>query len=441
MSKTKHLIVPGMAKSGTTFLWDQLVNRTETVNYYSKKEMGYLLVKDDYEGYLNQFDRVEEGKVYLDATPEYSDNYKAFSKNAGVALKNCDTQLIFCLRDPVARAFSHYRHDMNTHFWMTVMGDYSFHTEGALRRYLRPFLPIVTAFKNAFGTERVHGYTFKQVKDKLPAPVLEQLGLPKNWTLDLSINPALGGGLPRVIYDPVRPVTIEQDGVYYRLPAKTLLVSSTVHMYIRHDFPADIAEKIMTHAANWTQSFDRAVFKDSWNMIEDDYAGAMEALDLKAEPLAREGLIGYKHTMPIPPRVLEQLEKVDTAETIAGKIYETADADWTSGNEDIADEHIVLPGQIEKIQRVFKQQGNLPERIFELKRTNEQFGPVLQFLTSYVVMQISLGKGDEAVRILRHHPHATRYINQTQVKNTLERKGDKLDAETLETISRLAGLS
>lgn len=442
MSVSKHLIVPGMAKSGTTFLWDQLVNRTDKVNYYPAKEIGYLAIRDDWEGYMNFFPDADPEKVYLDSTPQYGDTYKEFAGNAKALLKDQEVQVVFCLRDPIARAFSHYRHDLSTHFWASVMGDYSFLTEGSFRRYVRPYHDIIKVLKNAFGAENVHGYSFKQSKNNLPAPVLKMLGLRKNWKLDLTINPAPGGGLPRLAYDPKRPTFIAQDGNIYKLPPKTLLVATNIFSQLYHNYPEELANKVLGHAANWTKELDRSVFGSSWKQIQRDYDLSLRALGMETEKIKADGMIPYKGEMPISQQVLDQLELVDSASDLTSRIYASSKASdpFVTGNEDIPDEDITLPGQAEKIQRVFKAQRNLPERKLELRRTIEQFGPIGPFLTSYINMQIALGDGAEAVRILDVQPHAERFVNKGPITNTLKRMKEKLSADDVEFIVKRLSL-
>jgi len=442
MADTKHLIVPGMAKSGTTFLWDQFVNRTEHVNFSTPKEIGYLAVGADWDRYATNFPDADEKKVYLDSTPQYCDSYKEFAENTGLMLKGKEVQIMFCLRDPIARAFSHYRHDLSTHSWTSFMGDYSFLSEGSLRRYVRPYHDIIKTLQNTFGTDNVHGFSFKQSSAKLPASVHKMLGLHSRWKLDFKINPAPGGGVPRLAYDPDRPTLIAQDGKIYKLPPKTLLVATTLFSQLYPNYPEDLGYKVLGHAANWTQELDRSIFSSSWKEIQSDYSRSLKALNMDPEKLPTKGMIKYKGEMPIQPHILERLEIVDTVEDISKNIFKESKAGkpYVSGNENLADIDITLPGQAEKIQRVFKAKGNLEERKFELRRTVEQFGPVGIFLTSYVNLQLALGDSAEAVRILKMHPHAERYINKTQIKNTIIRVKEKLDSDDVEKVAKLISL-
>ncbi len=431
-----------MAKCGTTFLWDQFVSRTSHVNFSTPKEIGYLAVGDDWDRYMTNFPDADENKVFLDATPQYGDTYEQFIENTKSMLSGKEVQIMFCFRDPIARAFSHYRHDLSTHSWASFMGDYSFFSEGSFRKYIRPYFDFVTKLQNAFGAENVHGFNFKQSTDKLPIPVHEMLGLDKDWRLDFSINPALGGGVPRLAYDPERPTLIAQDGVIYKLPPETLLVSTTLFSQLYPNFPRDLGEKVLRHAANWTQELDRSVFASAWSEIQDDYSRTLEALKMKPETLATEGMIKYKGEMPIRQHILDRLDIVGKAEDISKRIYQDnrAGKPYISGNEELDDIDITLAGQSEKIQRVFKAKGNLDERKFELRRTVEQFGPVASYLTSYVNLQLALGDSGEVMRILELSPHAERYINKNQITNTIKRVREKLDADDVEKIVKILSL-
>ena len=438
--KIRHLIVPGMAKCGTTFLWDQFYSRTDRVNIFPDKEIGYLNVGRDIEAYENFFSTKDNSKVYLDATPQYGDTYKLFAENGPACLRGREVQLIFCLRDPVARAFSHYRHDLSSHFWRSVMGDYSFYSEGSLRRYLRPYGDIVRTFANSFGKDNIFGFSFKQTTGELPAHLLDFMGLPKDWRLDLSVNPAPGGGLPRIMYDPDRPTYIEQSGSLYRLPAKTLLVCTNLFTNIIPDYPEDLGVKFVKHAQNWTKELNRAVFGSTWKEVQEDYNEALELLGMQPEELQTTGMIPYKSEMAIPDVQLDLLEKVTTVETINSKIYaeHALSMPWVSGNDDLPLSEISLAGQIEKIERAFRTPGNMEVRLLELKRLAEQFGPVPVFLTTYLIILIGIGDLDQAIKVLDIQKFAPDFIDRQRIGQAIENKMEVHDREKLLRIRVLA---
>jgi len=124
----KFLIIPGFAKSGTTFLYEQLANSGAPINLPKRKEVDYFRNGNSFEGYLDQFQTQDPNKVFLDASPLYglpnSDTVATIKK----VLKGHDVKFIFCLRDPISRAYSHYMHDISTHFFLYAHAPYSFYS-------------------------------------------------------------------------------------------------------------------------------------------------------------------------------------------------------------------------------------------------------------------------------------------------------------------------
>ena len=322
-----------------------------------------------------------------------------------------------------------------------MMGDYSFLNEGALRKYLCPYSEMVKSLQNAFGAENVHGFTFKQSNSTLPPSVLKMLGLPKNWKLDLDTNPALGGGVPRVVYDEKRETVLEQDGVLYSLPAKALLICTNRWTLLLPNYPASLAEKFLRHSASWTKEFDRATLGKAWTVIQKDYDATLKALGMPADALKKDGLIPYKGEMRMNDDVIAKLQKIGPVSNIAKQIYkdDAAGEPWISGNENLPDQAITLPGQTGKIFRAFIK-GDLKTRVFELRRTIEQFGPIKIYLTPYITMQISLGNLDEVIRILELKKHAPRFIDKAKIEAILDQKSNDLDPKKVDRIRDLAKL-
>ena len=106
-------ICPGAQKAGTTLLYD-ILRQHEEIQVSSKKETKYFLKEEKHiskEEYIKLFyssdkDRKTEPLIYGEIDPEYlyfkDVPEKLFSTLGG------DIKLIFLLRHPVDRAYSHY---------------------------------------------------------------------------------------------------------------------------------------------------------------------------------------------------------------------------------------------------------------------------------------------------------------------------------------------
>jgi hypothetical protein len=116
-----NLFIVGAPKSGTTFLYELLeirddffLPRVKELNYFSHQELLEVSYYRDYKvrslsKYLGHFKGANEHHGYLvDASVSYF-----ISESAPIDIRNfnSDARIIIMLRDPIARAYSHYLMD------------------------------------------------------------------------------------------------------------------------------------------------------------------------------------------------------------------------------------------------------------------------------------------------------------------------------------------
>ena len=99
----------GPQKSGTSWLFRALIEHPQiacppedSIHYF---DMFYVKGRSWYE---EQFASAEEGQLLFDPTPSYIRSPWAAER---MAKENPNARIIFCLRDPIERAFSHYWHE------------------------------------------------------------------------------------------------------------------------------------------------------------------------------------------------------------------------------------------------------------------------------------------------------------------------------------------
>jgi hypothetical protein len=109
--KVNFLIV-GVQKGGTTSL-DAYLRQHPRIGMASKKEVHFFDDEDrfgsgtpDYEVYHRHFDRLDSKSIYGEATPIYC--YWSESMRR-IREYNPDIKIIMLLRNPVERAWSHWR--------------------------------------------------------------------------------------------------------------------------------------------------------------------------------------------------------------------------------------------------------------------------------------------------------------------------------------------
>jgi Sulfotransferase family len=112
-------LILGEAKCGTTTLW-QILSRDPRVFFPSEKELHFFSSDTDFaqhgrfetdgiDPYRRLFADVEDGQICGEATPNYLFDPGACAR---IRLAVPDARFLVILRDPVARAWSHYWHQV-----------------------------------------------------------------------------------------------------------------------------------------------------------------------------------------------------------------------------------------------------------------------------------------------------------------------------------------
>ncbi|GAA1731176.1 hypothetical protein GCM10009809_28360 [Isoptericola hypogeus] len=116
----KYLISPGFAKSGTTLL-HACLGRTSTFAVPRRKELKHFLgPRADLGGWVAEFGDVpEQTEVLFEASPQYL-TASSPEVMAGVVARIVervpDARFVLNLRHPTERAYSHYVHNVASHF-------------------------------------------------------------------------------------------------------------------------------------------------------------------------------------------------------------------------------------------------------------------------------------------------------------------------------------
>jgi len=158
---SKFLIVPGLPKSGTTFLYAQLSAQSGHFNIPElRKEIDYFRRGSSLEQYLALFSTNDDDKVYLDCSPLYMDDIVKNTEFMKQCLAGHNVQIMLCLRNPFERMYSHYLHDIAQNFQIMGQAAHSIYMPSVMSRYLYPLAERVKYFQDQFGAENVHGFSF-----------------------------------------------------------------------------------------------------------------------------------------------------------------------------------------------------------------------------------------------------------------------------------------
>lgn len=447
----KFLIIPGFAKSGTTFLFEQLAASGAPINLPKRKEVDYFRSAESFEGYLDQFETQDPDKVFLDASPLYGLPGTNVASTIKKTLKGHDVKFIFCLRDPLSRAYSHYMHDISTHFFLYAHGPYSFYSPSVLRKYFHPLSPPVREFTKAFGKANVSGFGFKSTGPKLSADILDFLSLPKDWELDFNVNPAIGGSIPRIHFDTERYLTIRSGKELYALPPHTFLLSNIRYQQYRPDFPARIAELLMKNAASWDRQFDPECLGPSIKPIREDYLRCFDALGMERETLNPPKVISANEPPPLTPDIRKKMEKLGTISAtlvnnfrprpkktgLLEKARLRSKAKAPASDNVAFDKHEALPDIIAQVNDMRGKSNGRRAQIYQ--HALKELGPVPDYVRGYLRHLIQLGDAQSLSNYLQQNPNLDRYISFKLMLEDLDKFQHKFRPAEFKDIRQLMG--
>ncbi len=319
----RFLIVVGLPKSGTTYLYAQCQEMPDHFNMPTfTKEIGYFRRAADLQDYLAHF-APEDGRVFVDSTPVYIDDVDTTLKNMVLALEGQDVQIVVCLREPLERAYSHYLHDVAQNFLTYGLSDYSIYSPSALARYLYPLAERIRRLQAAFGADRVHGFSFSGDNMAFETALRRFAGLPDTWGFDYDNNPAPGFTSPRVFYNADRPITVSLREGLFTLPAgQLLIVNRKFSKLLRADFSPLLAQTLLNGQSTINRVFDTTRLSDTTReTIRTDYAATCALLGLSGLPDTPQPLFVSKESDSLPEEITARLERIGTLDDSIADIY------------------------------------------------------------------------------------------------------------------------
>lgn len=412
-AQKRFLIVVGMPKSGTTFIFSQFGKLTKHFNMPAdRKEIDYFRSGASFDQYMALF-KTHDDKVYLDASPLYIDDVLHTAANIKAALAGHQVKILVCIRDPFERIFSHYLHDVAQNQKIVAHADYSFLSPSVMAKYLYPLAERVQALRDAFGAENVHGFSFAADNSVFRDDLINFARLPQDWDFDFSHNPAPGFTSPQVFYNAAHDSAITLMGKVYVLPAGHLLVANRqFSLYRPQIFPA-IAEQIMQRQASITRSFDTAMFSDaSRARIWQDFDQTAALLHLKPSVETAPRVLYSQLSEDLPDHILKQLPKpVDSLDDLVTRIY---DEPMQSSDHSIVACPEPVPSlakAMARINLVKMRQGRDTMNIVQLQEyIVRTFGPIPLYIEAMMHRLLSSQKIDEIETLFSPYGDAKRLL-------------------------------
>lgn len=113
--KSKLILIPGFARTGSTSLYKALI-KNNNIRYSSLKEVNYDFNLDfSLEKYVGLFDK-GKGNIYLDPSVDILYRDIEYLKKISILKKYFDVYVIILDRNPIEKMVSHYQQDIAKHF-------------------------------------------------------------------------------------------------------------------------------------------------------------------------------------------------------------------------------------------------------------------------------------------------------------------------------------
>lgn len=257
---TNHLIIPGLAKAGTTFLFDQLAENTDIFNIPRRKELKFFqnpLDGKNKQDYLNLFYSKNKEKIFIDASPPYLYPHSIASDNIKSILPDDNIGVFILIRDPLPAVFSHYLHEIKALVGRLSSprakpSSYALDAPEVMRKFLHLKFPKIEAFERNYA-DSMFVHPMKKLFNGEVKSGIEAYFSIKLKEFDITSRSNAGGFVPRYFYGGEKGSTFEQDGILYKVPAYAMVSAAEERSEILHDVPQDVADRIFALASTFTK--------------------------------------------------------------------------------------------------------------------------------------------------------------------------------------------
>lgn len=306
----KFFIIPGFSKAGTTYLYNQLISEKHIFNIPFSKEVGAFRASVSLDSYLKNFMSIDEEKIFIDASPEYAEPWHSAFENIKQCLATESVLVCFCLRSPVERAFSHYLHDLITHFHRFSYAGSRFEDPRTLARYLFRLSPQIKKAQKIFGQDNVVGIELAHMQAHFPQKLVEYLGLTSNWRPNLHADKFSGGWVPSIHYGGPYGTISSINGLLYRIPANTLVVCNGPYSDYLENVDETSARRLLQSASQWSYFVDKHQISNATKESERDYEEACALLGVSSS-LKTDRFIHVSRHPELTPEITTKLEHIN----------------------------------------------------------------------------------------------------------------------------------
>jgi len=277
----KFLVVPGLAKAGTTYLFNQLAKNVSVFNVPKIKETNFFRHPQDGTRLDKTWVDHSPSKWYLDVSPSYMQRGPAALENLAFFARSHLLHVVLCLRHPFTQIFSHYLHDLKAS-WVRLdkakrTRNFHLFSDEARERYFFRRAEKIKLLASEIGRDKISAFNFSEVfTDAVPRKLSEVLGHGISFETHARAN--VGGWMPQILYDANHDFEWSDGHLTYLIERGRVVVVNGERSAVYDDVPRHKAENWVRENAKWTRvvTFDGDAFKD----VLDDYNETCDFLQI-----------------------------------------------------------------------------------------------------------------------------------------------------------------
>jgi hypothetical protein len=435
----RFLLVVGLPKSGTTFIYSQLSAMAAHFNLpVAGKEIDYFRSGRDLDAYMSRF-ATHDDKVYLDASPLYMDDVVASAERISQCLSEHDVRILICVRDVYERIYSHYLHDIAQNFQIFGHGQYSFNSPPVMAKYLYPISERIQHLQAVFGAGNVYGFSFAAPNIEFKDMLRDFARLPSSWDFDFSDNPAPGFTSPRVYYDAQRDTAVTIGGESYLLPARWLLIVNRQFSVLNPSVSPEVGRRLFESQASIQRTFDPRVFSSAArDRIEADQRRGTKLLDLDLDVNHSSGALCSRESDDLPAGIRGRLQRLDSLDDLVARAYDSPLSSSTHNIFACPEPGSSIAKSVANIAIAALEEGRGRKSVAdELELIIAEFGPIPVFLSKLVKHKLRLGLIDDIEALIAPYGTVANLMVPIEIASYVR---DKKIALSEGDIRRLAAL-
>lgn len=313
------LVSPGLPRSGTTYLFEQLAHRNRLLfNIPLEKETNFFEQHADKKTFLKMFRNYQSDRYFVDYTPSYLISRGNPIKNI-LRMDACEKKIIVHLRNPVDQIFAHYLHDIKSHIAKRQYGDQVgriLFDPSVIKKYLAKRASALKILTSELGIENILVINFHkdlQSTDKLTEKVSRFLGLDLLEFADQVVSP--GGWLPYYVYGGMSGASVASGSKVYRVAKGDLLLVDGHETCLWHGVSPQAAYELILGSATWTRELSSEQFDILYNELHEDWLNVLSTLNQREESYQMSGPLTAK-SAPLPTGFAAELEVLSDLGTL-----------------------------------------------------------------------------------------------------------------------------